>query len=142
AHARTSLQQRLSQPLVIALRRGQAIKILQASRGERETLNDQERTENPLLEENIVEEKTEGASAVPTVDGPNGAEEYTADEAPKAETEVSDVGEIDWKDYAENYSNDIHGSTGPGASSDDEDPRAALEDVLVKQTNLPDPPQW
>src|SRR5262245_1878750 len=140
--ARIVLQQRLSQQLVMTPQLRQAIKILQVSRGELETLIDQELTENPLLEENIVEEKTEGASEVPTVDGPNGAEEYAADEAPKAETEVSDVGEIDWKDYAENYSNDIHGSTGPGASSDDEDRRAALENVLVKRTNLPDHLMW
>jgi len=141
ADARIVLQQRLTQQLVMTPQLRQAIKILQVSRAELETLVDQELAENPLLEENI-EEKMEGASEVPTVDGPNGAEENAADEAPKPETEASNVGEIDWKDYAENYSNDIHGSTGPGPSGDDDDRRAALENVLVKRTNLPDHLMW
>src|SRR5262245_61801413 len=142
--ARIVLQHRLTQQLVMTPQLRQAIKILQVSRAELETLIDQELAENPLLEEKevLAEEKPEGPTEVPTGDGPNGAEEYAADEAPKAETEVSNVGEIDWKDYAENYSNDIHGSTGPGAASDDDDRRAALENVLVKRTNLPDHLMW
>src|SRR4029077_13168828 len=98
-----------------------AIKILQVSRAELETLIDQELTENPVLEENL-DEKVEGPAEVPTVDGQNGAEEYQADgEKPEIEAPTS-VGEIDWKEYAENYSNDIHGSTGHGsAGGDDED---------------------
>jgi len=41
--------------------------------------------------------------------------------------QASNPSEIDWKEYAENYSNDIHGSTGHGAGGDDDDRRAALE---------------
>ena len=141
ADARIVLQQRLTQQLVMTPQLRQAIKILQVSRAELETLIDQELTENPLLEENI-EDKLEGPAEVPTVDGPNGAEEYAGEDTPKTEVEASNVGEIDWKEYAENYSNDIHGSTGPGAASDDEDRRAALENVLVKRTNLPDHLMW
>src|SRR6185369_917362 len=139
--ARIVLQQRLSQQLVMTPQLRQAIKILQVSRAELETLVDQELTENPVLEEN-VDEKAEGPAEVPTVDGQNGADEYQA-EAEKPEVEApSNVGEIDWKEYAENYSNDIHGSTGHSSSGDDEDRRAALENVLVKRTLLPDHLMW
>src|SRR5438128_6786717 len=139
--ARIVLQQRLSQQLVMTPQLRQAIKILQVSRAELETLVDQELTENPLLEENI-DEKVEGAVEVPTVDGQNGAEEYQADgEKPEVEA-ASNVSEIDWKEYAENYSNDIHGSTGHGSSGDDDDRRAALENVLVKRTFLPEHLMW
>src|SRR6185436_20236618 len=109
---------------------------------ELETLIDQELTENPVLEENI-EEKLEGPPEVPTVDGQNGAEEYQASEGEKPEVEAaSNVNEIDWKEYAENYSNDIHGSIGHGGGGDDDDRRAALENVLVKRTLLPDHLMW
>jgi RNA polymerase sigma-54 factor len=139
--ARIVLQQRLSQQLVMTPQLRQAIKILQVSRAELETLVDQELTENPVLEEN-VDEKAEGPAEVPTVDGQNGADEYQA-EAEKPEVEApSNVGEIDWKEYAENYSNDIHGSTGHSSGGDDEDRRAALENVLVKRTLLPDHLMW
>src|SRR5215470_13841171 len=123
---RIILQQRLSQQLVMTPQLRQAIKILQVSRAELETLVDQELTENPVLEEQI-EEKAEGQA-----DG----------EEPKVEREAASVSEIDWKEYAENYSNDIHGSMGHGAASDDEDRRAALENVLVKRTLLPDHLMW
>jgi RNA polymerase sigma-54 factor len=140
--ARIVLQQRLSQQLVMTPQLRQAIKILQVSRAELETLVDQELTENPVLEENL-DEKVEGPPEVPTVDGQNGAEEWQADgEKPEVEA-ASTVSDIDWKEYAENYSNDIHGSTGHGAASnDDDDRRAALENVLVKRTLLPDHLMW
>ena len=140
--ARIVLQQRLSQQLVMTPQLRQAIKILQVSRAELETLIDQELTENPVLEENI-EEKLEGPAEVPTVDGQNGAEEWQA-EAEKPEVqEASSVSEIDWKEYAENYSNDMHGSmSSSGGGGDDDDRRAALENVLVKRTLLPDHLMW
>jgi RNA polymerase sigma-54 factor len=139
--ARIVLQQRLSQQLVMTPQLRQAIKILQVSRAELETLVDQELTENPVLEENL-DEKLEGPAEVPTVDGQNGAEEYADAEKPEVEA-PSNVGEIDWKEYAENYSNDIHGSTGHASGGgDDDDRRAALENVLVKRTLLPDHLMW
>src|SRR5437870_7843484 len=73
--ARIVLQQRLSQQLVMTPQLRQAIKILQVSRAELETLVDQELTENPLLEEQ-VEEKAE--DAVPTVDSQTGTEDWQA----------------------------------------------------------------
>jgi RNA polymerase sigma-54 factor len=143
--ARIVLQQRLSQQLVMTPQLRQAIKILQVSRAELETLIDQELTENPVLEENL-DEKLEGPAAeVPTVDGQKGLEEWQANEKERPEVEApTNVGEIDWKDYAENYANDIHGSFGQssGGGGDDDDRRAALENVLVKRTLLPDHLMW
>ncbi len=145
--ARIVLQQRLSQQLVMTPQLRQAIKILQVSRAELETLIDQELTENPVLEEQ-ADAKEESVSDVPTVDGQNGLDEWQnptpepAAEAP--ETEASNVGEIDWKEFAENYGNDLHGTSSPGAGSggDDDDRRQALENILVKRTLLPDHLMW
>jgi RNA polymerase sigma-54 factor len=141
--ARIVLQQRLSQQLVMTPQLRQAIKILQVSRAELETLVDQELTENPVLEEQ-QDEKVDGQTEVPTVDGQNGLEEWqTTPEQPPEVEQASNVGEIDWKEYAENYSNDIHGTVSHGSSGgDDEDRRAALENILVKRTQLPDHLMW
>jgi RNA polymerase sigma-54 factor len=139
ADARIVLQQRLSQQLVMTPQLRQAIKILQVSRAELETLVDQELTENPVLEEQLSEEKLDAQTEVPTVDTPT--DEYAEPKTTEVEA-ASTVGEIDWKEYAENYSNDIHGSTGHGASGDDDDRRAALENILVKRTLLPDHLMW
>src|SRR5262247_3535517 len=95
--ARIVLQQRLTQQLVMTPQLRQAIKILQVSRAELETLVDQELTENPLLEEN-VDEKAEAPAEVPTVDGQNGAEEWQADGERAEVQEASSVSEIDWKE--------------------------------------------
>src|SRR5581483_11120382 len=143
ADARIVLQQRLTQQLVMTPQLRQAIKILQVSRAELESLIDQELTENPVLEENLEDKPEQPADVVPTVDGQNGLEDYQAEPETKPEVEqASSVSEIDWKEYAENYSNDIHGSIGHGSAADDEDRRAALENVLVKRTLLPDHLMW
>src|SRR5437867_2525179 len=114
--ARIVLQQRLSQQLVMTPQLRQAIKILQVSRAELETLIDQELTENPVLEENLVlDEKQEGEYEVRTVDTPAATEDQAAAETPDREVEAQGVGEIDWKDFAENYSNDMHGGVGGGS---------------------------
>src|SRR5438093_12601335 len=140
--ARIVLQQRLSQQLVMTPQLRQAIKILQVSRAELETLVDQELTENPLLEEQQVEAE-KGEDAVPTVDSQTGTEDWQANgEAQPEVQEASSVGEIDWKEFAENYGNDMHGSSGGTAPSDDDDRRPALENILVKRTLLPDHLMW
>jgi RNA polymerase sigma-54 factor len=141
--ARIVLQQRLSQQLVMTPQLRQAIKILQVSRTELETLVDQELTENPLLEEQ-VDDRTEQPET-PTVDGQNGSgEEFQADAQGSDDVaQASSIGEIDWKEYAENYSNDFHGGLGhSGGGGDDDERRAALENVLVKRTSLPDHLTW
>ena len=141
AETRLVLQHRLSQQLVMTPQLRQAIKILQVSRAELETLIDQELTENPMLEENL-DEKAD-AEREPTVDGQAGAEDFPAAETPDHEPEqASTVGEIDWKEFAENYSNDMHGGVGGSQHDDDDERRPALENILVKRTLLPDHLMW
>jgi RNA polymerase sigma-54 factor len=113
------------------------------SRAELETLVDQELTENPVLEENVTD-TPESPTEVPTVDGPTtSAEEWQPDDERGDVQEASNVNDIDWREYAENYSNDFHGTVGHSNSSgDDDDRRAALENILVKKTMLPDHLMW
>jgi RNA polymerase sigma-54 factor len=140
--ARIVLQQRLSQQLVMTPQLRQAIKILQVSRAELETLIDQELIENPVLEENLEDKAPDGEYEVPTVDGQSGTEDARA-EAPAEVEQASSIDQIDWKDFAENYSNDMHGSVGGGATvDDDDDRRPAIENILVKRTLLPDHLMW
>jgi RNA polymerase sigma-54 factor len=140
--ARIVLQQRLTQQLVMTPQLRQAIKILQVSRAELETLIDQELIENPVLEENLEDKAPDGEYEVPTVDGQSGTEDARA-EAPAEVEQASSIDQIDWKDFAENYSNDMHGSVGGGATvDDDDDRRPAIENILVKRTLLPDHLMW
>jgi RNA polymerase sigma-54 factor len=135
-----ALTQRLSQQLVMTPQLRQAIKILQVSRAELETLIDQELTENPVLEENLEEKAADSEYEVPTVDGLNGTEEFAAE---REVEQVQSVGEIDWREFAENYANDLHAGSGGSAPVDDDDERRpALENILVKRTLLPDHLLW
>jgi len=142
--ARIVLQQRLSQQLVMTPQLRQAIKILQVSRAELETLVDQELIENPVLEEN-ADERAEGEVEVPTVDTPAGTEAATDSEAAERDlAEASTIDQIDWQEYASNYSNDMHGVgvDGGGSSGDDESRRPTIENTLVKRTDLTDHLMW
>ena len=139
--ARIVLQQRLTQQLVMTPQLRQAIKILQVSRAELETLIDQELIENPVLEENLEDKAPEGDYEVPTVDGLETPAEAAAD-GPAEVEQASNIDQIDWKEFAENYSNDSHGATGAGSSNDDDDRRQALENIMVKRTLLPDHLMW
>src|SRR5262245_46853214 len=136
--ARIVLQQRLTQQLVMTPQLRQAIKILQVSRAELETLIDQEMNENPVLEENLEDKVPDGEYEAPTVDGLKATEEYQAEQPAEVE-QASNIDQIDWKEFAENYSNDSHGATGAGsAGDDDDDRRPAIENIMVKRTLLPD----
>src|SRR5262249_2472914 len=73
ADTRLVQQLRMTQQLVMTPQLRQAIKILQVSRAELESLIDQELTENPVLEEQQSEEKVETG---PTVDGQSAGEEW------------------------------------------------------------------
>src|SRR4051812_876940 len=110
----TKLYQKLSQQLVMTPQLRQAIKILQVSRAELETLIDEEMAENPVLEDDIVpvededKPRTDEAEATPG----DGADEWP--EAPEQRETTNELeptermGEIDWKEYLDNYSNDWH----------------------------------
>jgi len=139
ADTRLVQQLRLTQQLVMTPQLRQAIKILQVSRAELESLVDQELTENPVLEEQQADEKVE---TEPTVDGQSASEEWQPDSAQPEVPEASTIDQIDWKEFAENYSNDLHGSVGGAASDDDDERRPALENTLVKRTVLSDHLMW
>lgn len=148
--ARIVLQQRLTQQLVMTPQLRQAIKILQVSRAELESLIDVELAENPLLEERLDDkfepDKPEVGAEVPTVDGQvgvTGGDEWSPSTEPQPDVQqASSIDQIDWKEYAENYSNDMHGSVGGGAAQDDEDRRPALENILVRRNDLVEHLMW
>src|SRR5262245_58084127 len=143
---RPLLQQKLSQQLVMTPQLRQAIKILQVSRAELETLVDQELMENPVLEEN-QDERAEGEAEVPTVDSLKGADEPEAADGKTAEAdppEASTIDQIDWQEFASNYSNDMHGVGVDGGSSggDDDERRPTIENTLVQRADLTDHLIW
>src|SRR5258708_6761017 len=139
AETRLVQQLRLTQQLVMTPQLRQAIKILQVSRAELETLVDDELTQNPVLEEQQPDEKPE--SEVPTVDGQSVTEEWRADAPQEEVPQASTIDQMDGREFAENYSNDMRGSGG-GAMADDDDRRPALENTLVRRTHLPDHLVW
>ncbi|HVN86850.1 MAG TPA: RNA polymerase factor sigma-54 [Candidatus Binatia bacterium] len=147
----TRLYQKLSQQLVMTPQLRQAIKILQVSRAELEELIDQELTENPALEEeiglrseedeqrprteeNLETQPTESPDAWD--ESPDAQRETTSEVAPESPT-----GEIDWKEYLENYRNDWQGATATPADYD-EDKRPALENTLVRSSSLTEHLIW
>ena len=144
----TKLYQRLSQQLVMTPQLRQAIKILQVSRMELETLIDEELTQNPVLEEGLEqtpEETERPRTEEPTADAPDGEEwpeqvrelrETTNEIEPKDR-----MGDIDWKEYLDNYRNDWHGSSATAADYDDEK-RTSLENTLVRAPSLPEHLIW
>src|SRR5262245_35304272 len=110
----TKLYQKLTQQLVMTPQLRMAIKILQVGRLELEAMIVDEMAQNPVLEEvaETVEEPKIETSEVPTVDGttPKSAnDEWQPDDGAAPEVAAaSGLGEIDWKDYLENYGNDFH----------------------------------
>lgn len=120
----------------------QAIKILQVSRAELETLIDEALTENPALDEGL--EPTEEERERPRTDdaaAPNGegSEEWgEVREQRETTTEIEPnnrMGEIDWKEYLDNYRNDWHSASATPADYDDEK-RPTLENTLVRAQSL------
>ncbi len=143
----TRLYQRLSQQLVMTPQLRQAIKILQVSRAELETLIDEEMSENPVLEEGVeqVEEAEGPRTEEPVAVDGNGNEEWeAAPEQRETTTEIEPserMGEIDWKEYLDNYRNDWHASSATSADYDDEK-RNTLENTLVRAPSLPEHLIW
>jgi len=116
-----ALEQRLNLKQTLQLRMTpqlrQAIKILQVSRAELETIVGDELCENPALEEN--ETPPENAE----LETRTGDVETTETEAPEAavkeKEEASDLKEVDWEEFLERHSSDFHGSIGTGSDRDD-----------------------
>ncbi|MCC6847821.1 MAG: RNA polymerase factor sigma-54 [Deltaproteobacteria bacterium] len=149
----TKLYQKLTQQLVMTPQLRMAIKILQVGRMELEALIVDEMSQNPVLEEVAdapeAPQKVETAfetAEVPTVDGTvatTSADEWkpTEDAAPEV-TAANALGEIDWKDYLDNYGNDFHNAASGSSSDHDEDRRPALENTLVRTSSLVDHLMW
>jgi len=136
------LFQKLSQQLVMTPQLRQAIKILQVSRTELETLIENELEENPVLEEGQAEKGTlELDPAEPAVDGVMGEAEPPP-EAPKIEENAKDLKEIDWGEYLETYGNEFQGSSYADNSPGDDDRRPSLENVLTKSQDLLGHLEW
>lgn len=141
----TKLYQKMTQQLVMTPQLRQAIKILQVSRTELETLIDEELTQNPVLEDGVETKETPEAVAAaeePRFDGV--MNETTADAAPEAPaTETPrDVGEIDWKDYWENHENEFHSLRAAEAESEDDDRRPSFENVMSRTPELAEHLRW
>ena len=85
----------------------------------------------------------EGEYEVPTVDGLKNGAEAQAGHRPRS-SKASNIDQIDWKEFAENYSaTTSHGATGAGSvGDDDDDRRPAIENIMVKRTLLPDHLMW
>jgi len=130
------LTQRLTQQLVMTPQLRQAIKILQVSRAELESLIDQELTENPLLEES-PEEREEVQQEAPA-----GEETYDGASGDSEASEAADLREIDWKEYLESYGNDMQGSVSGCARDEEEDRRSMLENLPVRRPSLTDHLMW
>jgi RNA polymerase sigma-54 factor len=137
------LFQKLTQQLVMTPQLRQAIKILQVSRTELESLIENELEENPILEEGQQAEKgtLELDPAEPAVDGVMGEAEPVP-EAPKPEDNAKDLKEIDWGEYLENYGNEFHGSSYADSDPGDDDRRPSLENVLTKTQDLLGHLEW
>lgn len=145
----TKLYQKLSQQLVMTPQLRQAIKILQVSRMELETLIDEELSQNPVLEEGVEQsEEQEEHPRTDTVadngEANNGEEWSEPREARETTNEIEPkerMGDIDWKEYLDNYRNDWHGSSATPADYDDEK-RSSLENTLVRAPSLPEHLIW
>ena len=141
----TKLYQKMTQQLVMTPQLRQAIKILQVSRTELETLIDEELTQNPVLEDG-VEGKDNGDTPATAADPQfDGVVATTTDgatpEAASTET-PRDLGEIDWKDYWDNHENEFHSLRAAEAESEDDDRRPSFENVLSRTPELAEHLRW
>jgi len=118
-----ALEQRLSLKQTLQLRMTPqlrlAIRILQVSRAELESIVADELCQNPTLEESEAEADRLADTATRTGDVET-SEAESSDEAPAREKEeVSNVSEVDWEEILERSPGDFHGSIGTGSDRDD-----------------------
>jgi len=143
----TRLYQKLSQQLVMTPQLRQAIKILQVSRAELETLIDEELTQNPMLEEGaeVSEQEERPRTEEPaTTDGSDPDSWNSGSEERDTTAEVSSnqqLDGIDWKEYLDNYRNDWHSASATAADYD-EDKRPSLENTLARTPSLTEHLSW
>ncbi len=108
----------MSQQLRMTPQLQQAIKLLQLSRMELITLVRQEMVENPVLEE--VQESYEAEALYEKemgVEQPKAKEKV--DETKEVKADSSDMNEIDWENYADNFSTPLPSNSYKGLSTSD-----------------------
>ena len=118
-----ALEQRLSLKQTLQLRMTPqlrlAIRILQVSRAELESIVSDELCQNPTLEESEAEAERLADATTRTGDVET-SEAESSDEAPAREKEeVSNVSDVDWEEILERSPGDFHGSIGTGSDRDD-----------------------
>jgi RNA polymerase sigma-54 factor len=149
------LSRRLTQSLVITPQLKHAIKILQLSRADLETLVQEEVEQNPTLEElseGQEDREVEASEATPDermpelVDAVGGEEPSPIkDETPtELAPEASNLGDINWDEYLSDYANNFtQGSLSGGSGGDyDEEKRPSIENTLTRASSLADHLTW
>lgn len=123
----------------------QAIKILQLSRPELESMITDELCQNPVLEESAdqpAERNLELRSGDPETGESEVGEAAPQDHEPEA---VEQIGQVELEEYLDRHSGDIHGSVGTGSDRDDNRDRLfenataandSLADALIDQLAL------
>jgi len=148
-----SISGRLQQSLVITPQLKHAIKILQLSRADLETLVTEEMEQNPTIEElGVGQEDFEAEQDSRTPDERVGelADPVTNPEAAKAETpeqelspEESQLGDINWEEYLSDYAtNATQGSMSGGGGGDWDENRSGIENTLARASSLADHLTW
>jgi RNA polymerase sigma-54 factor len=113
----------------------QAIKILQVSRSELETIVTDELYQNPTLEEAETAADGSGDVASRTGDVEVSETEAPAAKVSEADAEASDLRGVDWEEYLDRYGSDFHGSIGTGSDRDD-NRTSFLENAAEKHDDL------
>jgi RNA polymerase sigma-54 factor len=145
-----ALEQRLSLKQTLQLRMTPqlrlAIRILQVSRAELESIVSDELCQNPTLEEQEQVADPHAAEAGATRTGDVESTETEPEAAPATEKEeASSLSEVDWQEMLERSPGDFHGSIGTGSDRDDnrasflENTAAPTEDLvtaMLDQLNL------
>ena len=147
-----SISGRLQQSLVITPQLKHAIKILQLSRADLETLVTEEMEQNPTIEElGVGQEDFEAEQDSRTPDERVGelADPVTNPEAAKAETpeqelspEESQLGDINWEEYLSDYATNATQGSMSGGGGDWDENRSGIENTLERASSLADHLTW
>ncbi|MFP6664917.1 MAG: RNA polymerase factor sigma-54 [Deltaproteobacteria bacterium] len=147
------MSRRLQQTLVITPQLKHAIKILQLSRADLETLVTEEMEQNPTIEEvGVGQEDFEAEADTRTPDermgeltDPVADRESSQTETPEQELapEDSQINDINWEEYLADYANNsTQGSMSAGAGGDWDENRPSLENTLARDSSLADHLTW
>lgn len=149
------LSRRLQQTLVITPQLKHAIKILQLSRADLETLVTEEMEQNPTIEEvGLGQEDREVEAETQTPDerigelsDPVANPDTAKSDTPEQELspEESQIGDINWEEYLSDYANNsTQGSLsgGSGGGGDWDENRPSIENTLTRESSLADHLTW